>query len=805
MAGENLENIPAEIRALPQWVLYKLEAVDGRQTKVPYTTTECKADTTNPQTWATFESCRSALSTNRFSGLGFVFADGGNYTGIDLDKHRDLATGELDEFAAKYVSRVNSYTEASQSGAGVHIIAHANIPGGKGRRDAKTGVEMYSKARFFVMTGDHVEGTPRTVEPRQQAVEEMFQEIFPPKAQATPIEQSRLRPLTLTDLDLIDKASLAVNGAKFSALWRGDFAAAGYGSQSEADAGLLALLYFWTVGDKARSFALFEQSGLNRDKWQREDYRENTWQFVAQGETYSPDVRAAVAQREIGSSTAPASTAVISAINDPRPKIELPGDNRLLSDFARDLGKAIRYADIFQRDGMVFVVNDRGDGLTPMTAATLRSWLEQHLVCYKRRFATSETIQFRRTMTAADASGVLNSPQFISQLREICRFNPVPMPVRRLDGRIEMLKPGYDEPSKSFTASNALAVDEDMALGVARGVIDDMLAEFKFVDEQRSKSVAIAAMLTVFALGILPSKSLRPCFVFLANAEGAGKSLLVKIATVPVLGYFPASTLPKDEDEMRKVLLSAIIEAKPVLCFDNFKGRLQSESLEGFLTSQDWSGRILGGQATFRGDNNVIVFVTGNSCTVSPDMRRRSLFCELFLEVERAEDRQFKNLLEVSVLLGRRIDIMSALWALIREWHNAEEPKPSRSNSSFPEWSNTFAATVEHAGYGCPLETPKNEASADTDGDDMRELVKSIAGDLPSKTVTFEELIKLAEAGGQFEWITTGLNTEKGRASSRATLGRILRSYDRRLVGGYRFTLVGKGHQRRFQVEKVSL
>ena len=378
----------------------------------------------------------------------------------------------------------------------------------------------------------------------------------------------------------------------------------------------------------------------------------------------------------------------ISLLNDSRPKIELPGDNRLLSDFAHDLGKAIYRADIFQRCGMVFVVNERGDGLVPMTADALRSWLEQYAVCYKRRSANGETIQFRRTMSNADANGVLHSPQFISQLREICRFNPVPMPVRRFDGSIEMLSPGYDEPSKTFTANNAPIVVPVMPIDMAKKIIDDLLAEFKFADEQRSKSVAVAAMLTVYALGILPPKSLRPCFVYLANAEGAGKSLLVKLASVPVLGYVPNGVLPKDEDEMRKVLLSAVIEAKPVLCFDNFKGHLQSESLEGFLTSQDWSGRILGGQATFRGDNNVLVFVTGNGCTVSPDMRRRSLFCELFLEVERAEDRQFKNNLEASVLLQERTDILSALWALVREWKADMEPKPSRSHSSFPEWAD---------------------------------------------------------------------------------------------------------------------
>src|ERR1039457_6036943 len=102
---------------------------------------------------------------------------------------------------------------------------------------------MYSKARFFVMTGKHIAGTPRTVEPRQQAVAGMFREIFAPKEKPPVNKPAPAHALALTDHDLISKASQAKNGAQFSALWRGDFAAAGHASQSEADAALLSALY----------------------------------------------------------------------------------------------------------------------------------------------------------------------------------------------------------------------------------------------------------------------------------------------------------------------------------------------------------------------------------------------------------------------------------------------------------------------------------------------------------------------------------------------------------------------------------
>jgi len=493
----------------------------------------------------------------------------------------------------------------------------------------------------------------------------------------------------------------------------------------------------------------------------------------------------------------------ISILNDKRPKVQLPGDNHLLSDCAREIGGILAPKDIFARGGLVFVVNESRDGLTPMTPEMLRTWIEDYLVCYKVRRvgATEEAIQFKRTISQTDAAGILASPQFIEQLQRIERFNPIRVPVMRRDGNIDLLPEGYDAETRSFTCDSVPIVGA-MDVADAKNTIDEVLSEFRFADSGRSKAVAVAAMQSVFGIGLLPPKSLRPCFVFLANAEGAGKTLLVKCATVPVLGYAPTGTKPKDEDEMRKALLAAVLEARPVIFFDNAKKHITSAALEGFLSSQDYAGRILGQTKTFRGENNAVVFITGNGCTVSPDMRRRSLFCELFLEVERAEDRVFQNNLEVPMLLTRRAEILTALWAMIQNWDKDMRPKPSRSNSSFPDWSEVIGGIVEHAGYRCPLETPQIEAAADQDGSDMRALIKAIANGAKLKAVQFNEVVDVARAGGLFNWIIPPDGDLEPKP--KAVFAQILKSYDRRLIGGYRFTLLDKGRNRRFQVEEIS-
>lgn len=100
--------------------------------------------------------------------------------------------------------------------------------------------------------------------------------------------------LDLSDEELIDKATHARDGAKFSRLWAGD--TTGYPSQSEAEMALVSLLAFWTGRDRDRIDHMFRASGLYRDKWDSprggSTYGAGTIEHVLLtpgGETYSPN------------------------------------------------------------------------------------------------------------------------------------------------------------------------------------------------------------------------------------------------------------------------------------------------------------------------------------------------------------------------------------------------------------------------------------------------------------------------------------------------------------------------------------
>lgn len=262
MAAINRFAIPADLTSRRQWVVWRREERDGKQTKVPYRADSpgARASTTDAHSWAPFERAFSVVDRGKADGIGFVFAAEDPFCGVDLDACRDDA-GELNPVAAGLVTELDSYTEVSPSGAGMHVIVRARLAGKRNRRGP---VELYDRGRYFAMTGEYVAGFPHSPMPRQRALDALVARLFPaPPAPADPVAVAR--PILEDDRELLERAFAAKNGADVQRLFGGDIS--GHGSHSEADLALVAHLAYWTGGDPVRVDALFRSSGLMRDKW----------------------------------------------------------------------------------------------------------------------------------------------------------------------------------------------------------------------------------------------------------------------------------------------------------------------------------------------------------------------------------------------------------------------------------------------------------------------------------------------------------------------------------------------------------
>lgn len=151
----------SEIMDSPRWVLYKKEARGESMTKIPYTVKGSKADSTNPDTWGTFEEVYNGYSTGGYDGIGLILGDyfGHSIIGLDLDNVCDKFSGDFtNKEAEEAVYPIKTYGERSVSGTGVHFLfLDQKLPEGYKNRtgkDAQFDMEVYETGRYFTVSGD---------------------------------------------------------------------------------------------------------------------------------------------------------------------------------------------------------------------------------------------------------------------------------------------------------------------------------------------------------------------------------------------------------------------------------------------------------------------------------------------------------------------------------------------------------------------------------------------------------------------------------------------------------------------------
>ena len=281
------EGIPEELKRRRQWVIWRLEERNGKSTKIPYSAlTGKRASSTTPETWAGYEDTVKAAREHGYDGIGFVFTAEDELCGVDLDGCLDPETGEIEPWAQEVIQELNSYTEISPSGTGIHILVKGELLDGRNRNGK---FETYDQGQYFTVTGKHLSGTPRAIESRQEALQDVVRRVF--GSEDSESTNGHTKPMTklenadnsLSDTEIVEKALSASNGEVFGRLWAGD--TSDYSSHSEADLALCGMLAFWTGGDTARIDALFRQSSLYRKKWDRKNYRNPTITKALSGKT----------------------------------------------------------------------------------------------------------------------------------------------------------------------------------------------------------------------------------------------------------------------------------------------------------------------------------------------------------------------------------------------------------------------------------------------------------------------------------------------------------------------------------------
>ena len=274
------DHFPPELLSVKQWVVHRNKIPVN-----PYTL--YNASTSNPDTWSDFDTAFSVCKKGQADGVGFVFASGQGYVGIDIDTCIDPSTNSISDEALEIVKMFDTYTEISPSGYGLHMIIKADphIPlphnkyemkqNGIVRIKKETGeakipeVEIYNEKRFFTCTGN-VWGKSKPIAERTDILTGFIARLEAKRRQSHNPAQITLTekpaPL-LTDEELLDKAFHSADGPQFQALFNGD--QLHYKSKSEADLAFCNKLNYWCSGNAAQMDSIFRQSKRMDTKWDR--------------------------------------------------------------------------------------------------------------------------------------------------------------------------------------------------------------------------------------------------------------------------------------------------------------------------------------------------------------------------------------------------------------------------------------------------------------------------------------------------------------------------------------------------------
>lgn len=241
----------AELQSQKRWVLWRLEMVSNTRgelvpTKVPYQLSGAHASSTDAATWCTYAQAQAAVGS--FTGVGVVMGQGLGC--VDVDHCVDPSTGRILPWAREIIIALDSYSEFSPSGTGVHILGNdIQLPGKGRKRPLETGaVEVYDCARFLTFTGRWLPKSPAEMLSRRAQFNSLYERI--------------------------DQANGKSKGKRdFELLWAGEWEKAGFPSMSEAVFVLCQMLNEKYDNNTAKVDEQFRQSGLYAahwvDKWER--------------------------------------------------------------------------------------------------------------------------------------------------------------------------------------------------------------------------------------------------------------------------------------------------------------------------------------------------------------------------------------------------------------------------------------------------------------------------------------------------------------------------------------------------------
>lgn len=283
-------DIPWELKHTKQWVC-------TNQSKAPINPLNGSyAKLNDPSTWGTFQDAVEAVEDNEeITHIGFVFTENDPFVGIDLDH-----ISENTEFADEIADYLDSYTEVSMSGDGLHIICYGSIP----VNAMKTKFEIKYSNSYFILTGNLYKDFDSIIEHREAKVMELY-EKYKKVSNVDRITSHTGKSCHSSEIN--HRLAEALSDVAFRSYYIGERPSE---DESSNDMGFMSKIVEWFGRDQETCWSVLIDSPYFRQKdnahqskiLSRDDYRQMTYDSCASTIEYTryerPQVKIIVGDQE---------------------------------------------------------------------------------------------------------------------------------------------------------------------------------------------------------------------------------------------------------------------------------------------------------------------------------------------------------------------------------------------------------------------------------------------------------------------------------------------------------------------------
>jgi hypothetical protein len=768
---------------------YVLKAGKPKPDKVPFQTNGRPAKTNDNSTWTTFEACHAAYDHGGFDGIGFVFdGDIGDdelcYVGADFD--RCIENGKLVEPARSRIASLQTYTEISVSGTGVHCILRAKPGTTIAHKRAESGhsVEIYSGGRFFTFTGAPDGETCGIIRAAVAELDALLaeagaqRESNPPAAKPTELPPGGPAKLFRESREKFESLAEGLD-ATIEEIRN---AAAFYSSYLDEHPQALAGESDWM--NLARSFA--------HQAWRRPEQREELEQILDEISRKAPGYNKEDNAQRFERYVAEASK---------RPTTGGVGGAKTISSFL---------AQMRELGWKGYVPTDVAWDV-PGYEATNRQLIQQQIIADPEMFSRNGLLVRLRvpetddlvegtewkgdmpgTVVAKTADVMLCAERLVwmkNGKQGPYRVHPprpfindyIPQvggqgarPLRGLtrlphidnNGNIRCFV-GYDPRTRLYNDKPIkLDIQPMLSRDEARRLVDKLFHPFslyRFEDPKAGCATILAALFTILERPYLP---LAPMFIFRCAMAGTGKGKLAQALTELALATTPVKmTWGGSAEEFEKRLTGLLLRTPSAISIDNANGvMIKSALLESIITEGYDDVRVLGYSDMIRVYHRASLMLTGCNPIITGDMARRALAIDIAPKSADPErDRYAFD--PVKYVQQHRKELLEAAFSIMRAFRQAGMPQDPRlpEAGSFEEWSRRVRDLVYWlTDYDVAEGFHLNKAEDPHRQNDVA-LLEALYNHYGGKSFTSASVIEL------YEWVKSEIRTDRRVADPHLT------------------------------------